>query len=43
VFIDDWENRATSQIQDDAPVTVASQDAATPPGMVRMTWRDYYG
>lgn len=43
VFVDDWENRATSHIDDDAPVTVAAEGDPTPPGMVRMSWRDYHG
>jgi hypothetical protein len=43
VFVDDWESRAKSRLGDDAPVTVALEGAPTPPGMVRMSWRDYYG
>lgn len=43
VFLDDWDNRASAMLADDAPVLVASQDAATPAGMVRMSWRDYFG
>ncbi len=42
IFVDDWENRATSYIDDDAPVTVAAEGEPTPPGMVRMSWRDYH-
>lgn len=43
VFIDDWDNRANASLDDDPPVVVAAANAPTPPGMVRMTWRDYYG
>lgn len=43
VFLDDWENRAKSRLGDDPPVTVARDDEPTPAGMVRMSWRDYYG
>lgn len=42
-FIFDWENRASAFIQDDPPVTIAREGDETPPGMVRMSWRDYYG
>jgi hypothetical protein len=42
-FVFDWENRASAFIQDDPPVTVAREGDETPPGMVRMSWRDYYG
>jgi PLD-like domain len=42
VFLDDWENRARSTIPDDAPVMVVTEGAETPPGMVRISWRDYY-
>lgn len=43
VFLYDWENRANAFIEDDPPVTIATPGAETPPGMVRMSWRDYYG
>jgi phosphatidylserine/phosphatidylglycerophosphate/cardiolipin synthase-like enzyme len=43
IFVDDWESRANPRIPDDTPVLVAPDDAPTPPGMVRMTWRDYHG
>jgi phosphatidylserine/phosphatidylglycerophosphate/cardiolipin synthase-like enzyme len=43
VFVYDWENRANAFIEDDLPVTIATPGAETPPGMVRMSWRDYYG
>lgn len=43
VFLEDWDNRATAALQDDPPVIAATEDAGTPPGMVRMPWRDYYG
>jgi hypothetical protein len=43
VFLDDWENRANARLQDDPPVVIATEGAETPSGMVRMSWRDYYG
>jgi hypothetical protein len=43
VFLDDWDNRAKASLDDDPPVLVATDDAETPAGMVRMSWRDYYG
>jgi len=43
VFLADWESRANAFIEDDPPVIVADAGAETPPGMVRMSWRDYYG
>ena len=42
IFLDDWENRARAQLGEDTPVRIAAPDAPTPPGMVRMSWRDYY-
>jgi phosphatidylserine/phosphatidylglycerophosphate/cardiolipin synthase-like enzyme len=42
VFIDDWDHRAHARIGEDAPVIAAAAGAPTPPGMVRMSWRDYY-
>lgn len=42
-FLFDWENRASAFIEDDPPVMVAREDDETPAGMVRMSWRDYYG
>ena len=42
-FLFDWENRANAFIEDDPPVLVAREDDETPAGMVRMSWRDYYG
>ncbi|MNT54307.1 hypothetical protein D3C72_1914600 [compost metagenome] len=43
VFLDDWDSRAKSRVDDDPPVTLASAGAPTPPGMVRMSWSDYHG
>lgn len=42
IFLDDWESRATARVEDDPPVLVAAEGAPTPPGMVRMAWRDYF-
>jgi hypothetical protein len=43
VFIKDWENRAKARLDDDPPVRIAADGEPTPPGMVRMSWQDYYG
>nr|WP_246721288.1 phospholipase D-like domain-containing protein [Rhizobium leguminosarum] len=43
VFLDDWDNRAKAFLDDDPPVVLAASGAPTPPGMVRMSWRDYHG
>lgn len=42
-FLHDWETRASAYLEDDPPVTVAAEGAETPPGTVRISWRDYYG
>ena len=42
VFVDDWNHRANSRIEDDPPVLVAAEGEPTPAGMVRMAWRDYH-
>ena len=42
-FVDDWESRARAFIEDDPPVELAAPGTATPPGMVRIAWRDYHG
>ncbi|WP_375396927.1 phospholipase D-like domain-containing protein [uncultured Sphingomonas sp.] len=43
VFLDDWDNRARANLDEDKPVLVAGEGEAPPAGMVRMSWRDYYG
>ncbi|RFB87662.1 phospholipase [Rhizobium leguminosarum bv. trifolii] len=43
VFLQDWNDRARTTLDDDAPVILATDGAETPPGMVRMAWRDYFG
>jgi hypothetical protein len=43
VFLDDWETRARASLEDASPVLIATEGEATPAGMVRMSWRDYYG
>ncbi|HEX2547931.1 MAG TPA: phospholipase D-like domain-containing protein [Ramlibacter sp.] len=42
VFLDDWDTRARP-VGEDAPMRLAVAGEATPPGMVRMTWSDFYG
>ena len=41
VFDFDWDNRASATLEDDPAVRVADA-AETPPGMVRMSWREYF-
>jgi hypothetical protein len=43
VFEYDWDTRSTSHIEDDEVAVVASVGEEIPAGMVRMSWRDYYG
>jgi phosphatidylserine/phosphatidylglycerophosphate/cardiolipin synthase-like enzyme len=43
VFLDDWDNRAKVRLQDGPAVMVAAEGVETPAGMVRMSWREYYG
>ncbi len=43
VFLDDWERRARSPFTEGLDAIVAREGEPTPPGRVRMTWRDYYG
>lgn len=42
-FLDDWDSRATATLADEPPVLVATDNGSTPSGMVRMSWRDYFG
>jgi hypothetical protein len=42
-FLFDWNNRASALIEDDPPVMIAPKGAEAPSGMVRMSWREYYG
>ena len=41
VFRDDWDKRAT-KIAEPQPAMLAPAGAATPPGMVRVSWHDYF-
>jgi len=41
VFRDDWDNRAT-KIAEPQPAMLAPAGAATPPGMARISWDDYF-
>jgi len=43
VFLDDWDKRAKARLDDGPAVMVAARGAETPAGMVRMSWREYYG
>jgi phosphatidylserine/phosphatidylglycerophosphate/cardiolipin synthase-like enzyme len=40
VFLDDWDKRATA-IKGPSTAIVARPGAATPPGMVRVSWHEY--
>lgn len=42
VFLDDWDNRARSQLDTGPRAILAEEGAPTPPGMVRMSWRDFH-
>jgi len=41
VFRDDWDKR-TTKISEPPPAMLAPAGAATPPGMVRVSWHDYF-
>jgi PLD-like domain len=43
VFLDDWNHRTRSPFADGLTGTIALPGEPTPPGMVRMSWRDYFG
>ena len=43
VFLDDWNQRTTSALAGGLTGTIALEGESTPPGMVRMSWRDYFG
>lgn len=43
IFLDDWDHRARAAIEDDVSARIAGDDEPVPSGMVRMSWRDYYG
>jgi len=43
IFLDDWTNRTKPVFADGLTATLAMAGEATPPGMVRMSWREYYG
>jgi PLD-like domain len=43
VFLDDWDHRAKATIEDDVSARIAADNEPVPAGMVRMSWRDYYG
>jgi hypothetical protein len=43
IFLDDWDTRAKSRFKDPEHVELALGDEPTPPGMVRVGWRDYVG
>jgi hypothetical protein len=43
IFLDDWDTRAKSRFKDPERVELALGNGATPPGMARISWRDYVG
>jgi len=43
VFLFDWDNRASGDFSSDPVALVADVGEPAPPGMVRMSWDDYYG
>ena len=43
IFLDDWANRTKPALTDGLTATLAMPGVATPPRMVRMSWREYDG
>jgi hypothetical protein len=43
IFLDDWNKRARPPLVDGPLATVVRDGERTPAGMVRMSWRDFYG
>lgn len=43
IFLDDWNTRAKPPLLEGPVATIARDGERTPAGMVRMTWRDFYG
>jgi phosphatidylserine/phosphatidylglycerophosphate/cardiolipin synthase-like enzyme len=43
VFLADWDLRSQSAFNGGPRAMLAPENEPTPPGMVRMSWRDYYG
>jgi hypothetical protein len=43
IFLDDWNNRARPPLMDGPLAMIARDGERTPSGMVRMSWRDFYG
>jgi phosphatidylserine/phosphatidylglycerophosphate/cardiolipin synthase-like enzyme len=42
VFDFDWNHRANAIVVDNRTVMLAPEGALTPPGMVRVSWHEYY-
>jgi hypothetical protein len=43
IFLDDWNSRAQPPLADGPVAMIARDGERTPSGMVRMSWRDFYG
>lgn len=43
VFLDDWDNRARTRLDDGPRAILAEEGEPTPPGMARISWRDFFG
>ncbi|WP_234818698.1 phospholipase D-like domain-containing protein [Sinorhizobium fredii] len=43
VFLSDWNDRSNAFLAEDQPILIATPGAETPAGMVRVSWRDYFG
>ena len=42
IFDHDWNNLATKNIRSErVPIELVAANEATPPGMVRLSWKDY--
>jgi phosphatidylserine/phosphatidylglycerophosphate/cardiolipin synthase-like enzyme len=43
IFLDDWKKRARPPFADTPLAMIAREGERTPSGMVKMSWRDFYG
>lgn len=43
VFLSDWNDRSNTFLSEDQPVLIAAPGVETPAGMVRVSWRYYFG
>ncbi len=43
IFLDDWNNRTRPALADGLTAMLAAPGETPPPGMVRLSWREYFG